>query len=235
MFDTTPALQDQPQPSAEFGKLPSELAQEKNYASWKKDLKEYLYRTEKYVAWRSKELDAQSEPGETEGDFRIRMSQRAREQRDDKKEDVRKKFQRKIDRSKKAVEKAEDFLQLQKSQFWTRIAGLLWMVLDVVLGQFTGRKSRRRISTSSANQAMRERGEQSRARGRLEDKQDQLEELEEELQVAIEQIDMNCDPKNIEFEKLEVAPRKSDIAVDRVHLVWLPWRIDADGFDQTIY
>ncbi len=234
-YSTAPALQDQPQPLAEFGKLPSELAQEKNYANWEKELKDHLYRTEKHIAWRSKELDEHSEPGESEGDFRIRMSQRAREQRDDKKEDVRKKFQRKIDRAEKSVKKAEDFLQLQKSQFWTRILGLLWMVLDVVLGQFTGRKSRRRVSSSSANQAIRERGEQSRARIRLEDKQDQLEELQETLQDEIEQIDLNCDPKNLEFEKLEVTPRKSDVAVEQIHLVWLPWRVDEDGFDQVAY
>ena len=29
--------------------------------------------------------------------------------------------------------------------------------------------------------------------------------------------------------KFEVSPRKSDIAVDQVHLVWLPWSVDASG------
>jgi len=230
VLENSPILDEEPEPSAEFVDLPSPLAQEKNYKRWSKELESHLYRTEKRVLWRCKELDEFSESGETEADFRIRVTQEAREQRDAKKEKISAKFAKRLDRAKIAVRKAEQVADEQKSQFWARLAEMLLSVVQMFLGG-----SKRRVSASSVRQTMRERGQQSRAADRLEDKLLELEDLEETLKTELEQIEFDFEPKNLELEPLEVPLRKSDTSIDRVMLVWLPWQVDAEGNAQVAY
>jgi len=233
LFDNTPPLDREPQATAQFADLPSELAQERNYRGWDNQLEDHFYRTEKYTVWKCKALDHFSESGEVEADFRIRMSQVAREKRDEKKDQVRKRFEKKIDNAKAAVRKAEAYVSEQKSQFWMKIL----VILSNLVAMFAGGKGRRSrgISSSSARQAMRERGQQSRAEQRLEDKQIDLEELEDELQKQMTQIEIDFEPSNLNLEKTEVPLRKSDTTIDPISLVWLPWRIDANGATQPAY
>jgi hypothetical protein len=42
-------------------------------------------------------------------------------------------------------------------------------------------------------------------------------------------------PAALKLEKFELAPRKSDIAVDEVMLVWLPWWVDRSGNARPAY
>ncbi len=234
VFDQTTELRDDPVAGASYADLPSPLANEKNYKSWEKELIDHLYRAERLVCWRSKDLDASSEPDESEGDFRIRMSQLAREKRDERKEKVRARYKLRLQRAEEAVRKAESYYQQQRSQFWGRVVGVLMMILQVILGAL-GMGRSRQVSTSSANQAMRERGEASRAEQKLKDKQAALEELKEKIQGEIEDLEFDFEPQNIELEKLELPPIKGDLRVDRVVLAWLPWQTDADGVSHPAY
>lgn len=232
LFETTSPLDRDPQSGAEFTDLPSEMAQERNYRGWDDDLEDHLYRTEKHEVWRCEALDQSSESGESEADFRIRMTQKAREQRDAKKDVVRARYKKKINNAKSAVRKAEAYVSEQKSQFWIKVLEILGNLVAMFAG---GRSRRRGVSSSSASQAMRERGQQSRAEQRLEDKLIELEELENQLQNAMTEIEIDFEPSQLELDKLEVPLRKADTTVDPISLVWLPWRIEANGATQPAY
>ncbi|MCA9229857.1 MAG: ATP-binding protein [Planctomycetales bacterium] len=226
VMDGRKALDADPQPNASFAELASPLAQEKNYTRWDDDLKDHLYRTEKLVLWRCEVLDKVSEPGESEGDFRIRVTQLAREKRDEKKEEVREKHAKRITRAEEAVRNAEQRASVQKSQFWLRLASMIWGVVEIFLGK--GRRSRG-VSATSVRQTMREGGEHSRAAGKVETKLAELKDLEDKRERELEQIELAFEPKNLILEPIEVPLRKSDTSVERVVLGWLPWQIDAEG------
>ena len=234
VFQQTAEPLDKPAAGAEFADLPSPLADEKNYSGWEKELVAHLYRSERLHVWRCEALKAYSEADETEGDFRIRMTQLAREKRDAEKEKVRRKYKNRIDRAQKAVTKAEDYHSQQKSQFWMRVLGFLMSIVQFVLGVL-GKGRLQGVSTSSVNRTLRERGEANRAAQRLEEKQFALEEEQEELQTELVQLEFDFDPQNLSLEELELPPIKGDIRVDRVVLVWLPWHTDASGTPQPAY
>lgn len=59
--------------------------------------------------------------------------------------------------------------------------------------------------------------------------------LEDDLQSAMTEIEIDFEPSNLPFDKLEVPLRKADTTVDPISLVWLPWRIDANGATQPAY
>jgi hypothetical protein len=219
-----------------YDEVPSELAQEKNYRSWDRDLKDWLYQTQRYQVWSCEELDARSEAGESEGDFRIRMSQRARELRDEKKAAIRSKFDTRIKRQEEAVAKAEAYVAEQKSQFWARVGQILWRMLEILITRLSGGSTRRRAVTSTAaSQAVRERQQHSRAQEKLDRERGELDEMRQQLQAELDQADQGFEPTNLKLDKIDLGPRKADIAVDRVSLVWLPWWITKDGTRQVAY
>ena len=59
--------------------------------------------------------------------------------------------------------------------------------------------------------------------------QQKLTDLEEQFDEEVEQIEENIRADEMELEPLEIRPRKSDIVIERVALVWRPWSIDSNG------
>ena len=82
-FDTgIPELDKSPEAGGRFGSLAGELARAKNYASWTKSLKGYLYRERTLRVWNCPVLKEWSRPSESEREFRLRLVQASREGRD---------------------------------------------------------------------------------------------------------------------------------------------------------
>ncbi|QDT00703.1 ATP-binding protein [Adhaeretor mobilis] len=228
VFYQRPRLEDEPQADAAFDDLPSEMSQEKNYKGWERDLKDHLYQSERYTIFECEPLDVRSESDESEADFRIRITQQARDQREEEKEKVREKFSSKLKRQQARVDKARSYLEEQRSQSWAKMFQFVIVLIEWIASLFGGSKSRRSIS-SSGSQASRERSQANRAEAKLMDAEDELEELEHDQQVALEDLDIEYQPNRLPLEKIEIGPRKSDIAVDRLTLVWLPFWKHVDG------
>jgi Skp family chaperone for outer membrane proteins len=82
---------------------------------------------------------------------------------------------------------------------------------------------------------MRERGQQARAQQQLEKERAALEDLRQQEQAELDQLEAELVPGALKLEKLELSPRKSDIAVDEVLLVWVPWWVDQGGRARPAY
>jgi hypothetical protein len=82
---------------------------------------------------------------------------------------------------------------------------------------------------------MRERRQQSRAEQQLQEAKTELVAALAEERAALEEIEASAVPAQLKLEKLEIPPRKSDIAVSEVLLVWLPWWINDDGAARPAY
>ncbi|MGC3972877.1 MAG: DUF87 domain-containing protein [Nitrospira sp.] len=89
-------LEREPTAGAEFAALPSAASKGKQYDAWKSDFSGWLFRTQKLELWRSATTNTLSKPGETERDFRVRIQQVGREQRDRLSDELRKKYAPKI-------------------------------------------------------------------------------------------------------------------------------------------
>jgi hypothetical protein len=105
-----------------------------------------------------------------------------------------------------------------------------------VLGALFGRKlgslgnvGRASTAARGAGRAARERGDISRARDDADALQQQLEALEVEFEGRLEAMRDKLEGKEVVCEELPIRPRKTDLSVERVVLVWTPWRVDAQG------
>jgi hypothetical protein len=236
VFDREPMLAEAPDSGAAFDDVPGELAQAKNYRRWDNDLADRIYQTERLLLWRCPGLDERSQPGETEEQFRARAAEAARAKLGDRRDAVHQKFAARIKRLEEQVARAQAKVAEQKSQFWTRVAEMLTRIAEVVLSALFGRRSRKQLVTStSASAAMRNRRQASQAEKQLADAQQALEAARANEQTELDCLQAGLLPGRLTLEKVEIPPRKSDIAVDEVLLAWLPWWVAADGAARPAY
>jgi hypothetical protein len=231
-LDNEPAVEN-----AEYGKLPSDLQQSKNYRSWKKELKEFLYRDHEVTVWKCPELKKYSEPDESLGDFKVRLEQLASELRDDETEKLRKKYGKKFATLRSQIRRAEDRVEVEEEQYKQSKMSSYLSVGQTLMGALLGRRSTRNTTTSvrSFGRSSKEKDDIGRAKDNLEELQIKFEDLEREFNEEVEELGDKLDVDNLEFEDLKVTPRKSDISVEEFGVCWLPWRVDSNGIAEPIY
>jgi hypothetical protein len=234
--DDVPEFDDEPELDARFAALPAAAADPKIYVRWAKMLKSHLYRERPLRLWRCRELKKISKPGESEAEFRVRMRQSLHERRDLEIEKLRKRFAPKLARIQERVRRAEARVAKEKSQYQQQKMQTAVSMGATLLGAIFGRKltsvgnvGRATTTARGAGRAARERGDVARARENVEILRGQIAELEREFQESLEEARTDVDDSILEFEELAIRPKKADISIERVALVWTPWRVSKDG------
>jgi hypothetical protein len=219
-----PTLSDEPAAGAAFSDLPGALGQKKTYGSLKRDLGEWLYQTQRHVRMTCDELSEASRPDENEAAFRRRMAPLLQAQRKAKAIEAR---QVDVARLEKEIEEAEADRSEHRWWFFSLLANVGARIAEIVVTGLFGRRSRKQVMTVGAwNQAMKSRRLAAQAKKVVQEKTAALEKLVNEELLRVE---APLPPAVVPLTKLDVPPRKSDVDVDEVLLVWLPWRMASDG------
>ncbi len=211
-----------------FDELPGAASKAKNYADWTKSFVTWVSTAESLDIFRSPSLKLVSNAGESEGDFRARLQQAAREQRDAEVTRLRQKFapraaalQEKLRRAEQAVQKEEEQASAQKTQTAISFG-------TTVLGAFFGRKSlsastlgRATTAVRGVGRASKEAQDVARAKENVGSVQAQMEELDAELQAAIASLDATYHPATEPLETISLKPKRTGIQVQLVALVWV--------------
>jgi len=231
-----------PEEAAEFAELPIDLQKAKNYKTWQKELKEFLYRKQNMTVYKCTELKKYSEPGEELGDFKVRMEQAVSEKRDEAKEKLTKKYASKFSTLRDRIRRAEDKVEVQQEQYkQARVSGML-SVGTTLMGALFGRKTlsvsnARRAGTSmrAFGRSGKEKSDIDRAKDSLEDVMVKYEELEEQFEQDVDELTEKLSVDNMEFEELSIPPRKSDISIEEFGVCWLPFIVDSSGIADPAY
>lgn len=231
-----------PVENAEFAKLPPDMQKSSNFKTWNKELKEYLYRDQPMMVYKCKELKEYSEPGETLGDFKVRLEQAVSEERDEAKEKLQKKYASKFSTLRDRIRRAEDKVEVEKEQYQSsRMSSYLSMGTTLV-GALLGRKAISATSARGAGTSMRSMSRASKQKsdiGRAEDNLEELvlkfEDLEREFKDDVDELEEKLSVDNLDFEDLSLSPRKSDISIEEFAVCWLPWEVDESGIAEPIY
>lgn len=221
---------------------PAEALNKKSYSAWTKELKDYAYRE----LWLDLEFcptpKMYSNPDETVADFRLRVRQVMREQRDLELEKLRAKFEKDLVTYKDRVRRAEERVDRESAQFRESSFSSAISFGSTVLGALFGNKlasrtnvSRTATSMRGASRAASQKADVDRAEDALEDQKEKLAKLEEEFQSEVEKLQMPISTEAIDTESYRVKPRKSDIEVDEVALAWLPYSLDPQGAAEPLY
>lgn len=231
-----------PEEDAEFAELPTDLQKAKNYKTWQKELKEFLYRKQNMTIYKCTELKKYSEPGEELGDFKVRMEQAVSEKRDEAKEKLTKKYASKFSTLRDRIRRAEDKVEVQEEQYkQARVSGML-SVGTTLMGALFGRKTLSVTNARRAGTSMRafgrsgkEKSDIERAKDSLEDVVVKYEELEEQFEQDVDDLSEKLSVDNMEFEELSLPPRKSDISIEDFGVCWMPFVVDSSGIADPAY
>jgi hypothetical protein len=240
--DLKSRLAASPAPDAAFAPLPASAMRAASFTAWGKSLSAYLYENARADVFVCDALDVTSSPGEPEGEFRARLALAARERRDSAVEDLRRKYAPKLqafeDRERRAQERsAREQSQLSQQKFQTAIS-----IGASILGAFMGRKAlsvtnmnRAATAVRSASRIGRESSDVDRADESLDVIRQQHADLQRQFETDTAALERSLDASTLSLRSVQVTPRKSDIAVGEVALVWAPWRTGADGFPAPAY
>jgi DNA helicase HerA-like ATPase len=226
--DTT-SLGVQPAEGTTFAELPAGALRAANYAGYGKALAAHLYESSRLTMFRCAELKLTSKPGESEGDFRARLALAAREQRDARKEALRKKYAPKLEAARARVDRAEDRARREQAQVSQQKFDTAISVGATVLGALFGRKvlsagnvGRAETAARKATRIGRESEQADRAAEGHEQVQQRFQDLEKELADELAALDLGFDAETVALEAVSIAPRKSDIVVAPAQLLWMP-------------
>ncbi|APZ91513.1 ATP-binding protein [Fuerstiella marisgermanici] len=240
--DDFPQLENEPEADAGFRNLAADLTQKKSYSKWESSLKDFLYRNRRLPIWTCPALDATSHDTESESDFRIRLRHAAREERDLQVEKLRSKYASKIRTLEDQIRRAEQKIEREKSQKSQKTVSAGLSVLTSIAGAIFGRKVRSVTNVSRAGTAIRS---ASSIRKEAEDVRHAEEalsvllerhrDLNAEIEDEVHMIQDKFDPDLMELSQDEVKPRKSDVNVEQVVLVWLPYSVDSTGVAERAF
>ncbi|MEP6569215.1 MAG: DUF87 domain-containing protein [Acidobacteriota bacterium] len=229
-------LEGSPEASAQFAELPGNASKPKSYDSWQKDFATAIYRNQKLELLESPSLEVASNPGESERDFRVRLQQLAREQRDDAAEELRQRYAPKIAaieekrrRAEQAVEREAEQAKGQKLQTAISFGATL-------LSSFMGRKavslstlSRATSTARSVGRTMKESQDVGRAQETVEAINQQSADLDAQFKTETEALEKSLDPQTEKLETISLKPKKANISVKLLTLAWTPYWHDAQG------
>ncbi len=216
-------------PEAKFADLPAAFLREQNYQAWSKQLVEYVYRTRTLDVFHCPLLGMTSAPGGSEGDFRAHIALALRERRDAEIDKLRKKYASRIESVTSQIQRAEERVEREKSQLSQQKMSTVISIGTTLLGALLGRKAvssssvgRAGTAARSASRIGKESGDVSRAEANVDALQQKLADIETELEAEIGRLQGELDPQVVEVHRVAVSPRKSDIDVTRIALLWEP-------------
>jgi len=213
-------LEQLPREPAQYGELPAIAFKSESYAYWSKDFVNWLYRSQKIDLWKSPGLKEYSRVNESERDFRVRLQQKAREQRDEAIEKLRQKYspqfvilQEQMRRAQASVDRKITQVRSQKS----RSASFRATILGDFLGnKSTGSKLGGTDRNSKASKDI------QRAESTVEAIQQKMHQLEAGFKADTDGLSARMDLLTEQLESIQVRPAKTAITIQLLALGWIP-------------
>jgi hypothetical protein len=226
----------EPDDRGRFADLPGEFSREKSYPIFARQLKEHLYRSEAFELWRCEALHECSHEGETPEAFRARLAPLAAERLQSESAALAGRYAARLADAEAAIQRQQTKVRTERWQFFGKLASIMWVAVETVLRAIgRGRRGRPRSAEAAFRQAAAEHGQQATAKISAEQALHDKLRLEKELNDKRKELEALYDPSQLAIESVQLPPLKSDVQVDQVALVWLPWRVDGAGRAEPVY
>jgi hypothetical protein len=170
-----------------------------------------------------------SRPGETEREFRIRVQLADRERRDAEKARLEQKFAPKMAALDERIRKAQERVAREADQAQTRKMETAISVGSSLLGALFGRRAltattmgRVASAARSATRTVKEAKDVGLAEENVGALQQQRADLDATLAAEVAALETQAAATTRGWTRVEVRPRKTNIAVQKVALAWVP-------------
>jgi hypothetical protein len=183
-----------------------------------------------------------SQTGETEGDFRARITHGVREGRDLQVEKLRNKFTPKLSGLQEQLRKALQRVEKEKAQANQQTMNVAVSIGTSILGAVFGRKlasasniGRAATTIRGASRVANERQDVALAEESVDAIQRRIDDLNSQFQVEANALIDGAASESVRLEEISIAPKKTDVSVIDLVLCWTPWTVDESGTARQIW
>lgn len=226
---------DDPDDRFQFANLPDEMLKKGKYRSYRAQLKEYLYRHECEMIYKTNLVKGYAPAGD-KSDAIAYFTHRLHEERDDAIEKLRDKYESKLKSLEKQKRKAQDRVDREAQQSRSSWISAGVSAAGALLGGFLGgRRTGMTTVARGVGYASQQGSDVRRAEEALGDVKDEMEELKEALEEDLDGLAKEYDTSKIELDETKISPRKSDLKVENPIILWQPWQLDSTGIASKLY
>ena len=216
-----------PKGGVEYAKLPNIITQAKNLRTFQKSLSNYLYSSKKLELFVCKALKLESKLHQSKRDFNVVVDNKLKELRDEKIQKVENKFKTKADRLEGKLSRLEMKLQKEEADVSSKTTDTFVDIGLAVMGAFFGTRTlssttmRRGASAFKKGKGIfKERNDVKNVTSMIEETNSDIDELSNKFQDEIQKIEEDLDIQNYEITTLFITPRRSDINIKDIALLW---------------
>lgn len=226
-------LESQPAAPADFISPPQWVFQPKQYKAWAKRFLDWLVLKEKHFVLSCPPFKMSSLKDESERDFRVRVSQKAKEERDSAIDKLRAKYQEKLSALENKIRLAQQAVEREQEQMKAQDMQTAISVGATVLGAFLGGTRRRSSGTlgrattaaRAANRSATSRADVERANENLQALNQKINEMEQQFQSEVSAIQAELDRAAQSVEVVNITAKKTNVSVDVFSFAWAPYQI----------
>ncbi len=201
----------------------------KSYEAWKAGLSAWLAGGAVLRVWQCGASGEVSQPGESERDFRVRLGQVLREQRDARIALLRDKTAKAAAALSTKMAAAQEALRREEAQAGQAKMQTLVSIGTSLLGAFLGRKALGAATVTRAGTAVRgvgrsvkESGDVAAVQAKIDRLTAEQQALEEQLQEEIDALTASLDPLTSELVERAVPVSRSGTRIKWIALGWMP-------------
>jgi len=217
-------ISQKPPKNATFSALPSFILSANSLKPFEKKLKDYLYHEEKIELFACKDLKMESSLGQSKRDFLVDVENRLKELKDEEVEKLKKRYQTKYDRLQDKLQKLQIKLEKEKSDVSSKttdtIVGIGLSIIGALFGSKSSAISKGASAIKKGGAILKEKNDVKNVESLIEEVNSDIEELKSELEDEISKLDDKYDIENFEITKVIIKPRRSDVEVDDMCLLW---------------
>ena len=214
---------------AAYADLPQAMLKSGAVKRWPRELSRHIRTERPLQLWRCAALKLNSVPGESEGEFRVRLRQAASEHRDREVARLRTRYEKRLATLEARLLRAEQAIERESQQSRAGQVDAALSFGGALLGAFLGRRkvsatNVRRVSSAArrAGRLRKQAGDVDRAEQRASVVQEQIAQLGRQFEDEVDQLELDLDSSNLSLEPIHIRAKSSDIQVHFVTLGWLP-------------
>ncbi|MDO5738080.1 MAG: hypothetical protein Q4P65_02365 [Eubacteriales bacterium] len=212
---------------ATYHELPEFARDPKLYQAWAKDLVDYLYKNSTYSIYENKKFKRVARADESERDFRRRLEQELREEREQRLDQYEAKFKARLQslekqkltaeqRVEREVEQASDAKRQTMISFGNAIFSALFGKQKVSSGNI----GKMATAARSASRSGKQKSDIERAEAKLQQIMENEQNLLSEMADGLEQLKREFNEDIAATSELELRPLKRDCKVKLIALLW---------------
>ena len=230
--DLTKFSKDPEAGDVEYLDLPGAALKAKTYDTIESDYVDWVYANHTAEVSYCALLDTYSNIGETAGDFKARMSQTARELRDQAIAELKAKTARQTKSAEDDLAKAMSKVDAEKAQATSATLGAVAQVGMSLLGALLGNKggglgaakSLAKVSTvNSATRAWKQSQDVGVAKAEVDRLKAAYDALNKDLEDQVAKITAQYDANNLTLEPQKLSPLKKNIQATATGIIWMPY------------